>query len=149
VFGQAFFPSYRHLLLRVVRSAICASLLAGCADDPGGLLSSGRMLAWAGPEGRWAGSVSPVDPGCGVATTGLMSIGSAAFAFDPFQSTDVLHGKIGPAGDVTGETARAIPGARPVAIDFLGRIQRSEDGGRIVGTLTSGRCHWLVTLLRG
>lgn len=149
MFGQAFFPSYRKSLLRVAGGVVFLSLQASCADNPGDLLQSGRVLAWAGPEGRWVGSVTPVEPGCGVATTGLMSIGSAAFAFDPFQSTDVLHGTINRAGDLTGEAVRLIPGDRSVVMDFIGRVQSSEGGERVVGALMSGRCHWVVTLLRG
>jgi len=149
VFGQAFFPKYCCLLLSVAHSVVCLSLLASCADDPGEALQSGRVLAWAGPEGRWVGPVTPVDPGCGVRTTGLMSIGNAAFAFDPFQSTQVLHGKIGPAGDLKGEVVRPIPGGRSAVMDFLGQIEGTEGNARVVGTLTSGRCHWGVTLLRG
>ena len=37
-----------------------------------------------------------------------MSIGNDTFAFDPFQSTAVLRGKVGPAGDLVGETTRPI-----------------------------------------
>ncbi len=149
VFGQAFFPSRRGLPFGGVVSLACLLILTACAGDQGERLQSGRVFPWVGPEGRWVGLVNPVEPDCGLQTTGLMSIGSGTFAFDPFQSTAVLQGKIGPAGDLMGEVVRPVPGSKPITMGFLGRIQHSEGVERIVGTLTSGRCHWSVTLRRG
>jgi hypothetical protein len=48
-----------------------------------------------------------------------------------------------------GEANRPVPGNGSVTMRFLGRIHHSEGGEGIAGTLTSGRCHWSVTLLRG
>jgi hypothetical protein len=149
VFGQAFFPNRRSLVFSVIANIACLSLLTSCAADPGELLQSGRVLAWAGSEGRWVGPVTPVDAGCGAGTTGLMSIGNGTFAFDPFQSTDVLHGKISAGGDLNGESVRPIPQSRSVTTVFLGRIQQSDQDEQVIGTLTSGRCRWVVTLQRG
>jgi hypothetical protein len=149
VFGQAFFPSYCGLALsRAIRVA-CLVVLAACAGDPGERLQSGRVLPWAGRDGRWVGPVTPIDPGCGLATTGLMSIGGGEFAFDPFQSTAVLRGKIDPAGSLSGQVVRPAPGNQPVMMGFLGQVQRTEDIESIAGMLRSGRCHWSVTLRRG
>jgi hypothetical protein len=151
VFGQAFFPKRRVSALSGAVSFVWLLCLAACAGDgdPGERLQSGRVLPWAGPEGRWVGPVTPVDANCGLRTTGLMSVGSNTFAFDPFQSTAVLQGKIGPAGDLSGEAVRPTTGNESISIGFLGRIQRLGGPERIVGTLISGRCHWSVTLLRG
>jgi hypothetical protein len=149
VFGQAFFPSRRVSRVRGATSCACLLFLAACVADPGERLQSGRVLPLAGPAGRWVGPVTPVDADCGLRTTGLMSVGSKTFAFDPFQSTAVLQGKIGPAGDLFGEAVRPISGNRSITIGFLGRIQPPDGVERIVGTLTSGRCHWSVVLLRG
>jgi hypothetical protein len=149
VFSQALFPSRGNLSLGREVAIACLLSLAACAGDPGERLQSGRVLPLAGPEGRWVGPVTPVDPDCGLQTTGLMSIGDSTFAFDPFQSTAVLSGKIGPTGDLQGEAVRPVHGNKPVTMGFLGRVQQSEGLERIGGTLTSGRCHWSVTLRRG
>jgi hypothetical protein len=78
-----------------------------------------------------------------------MSIGEETFAFDPFQSTIVLRGRTNSAGDVLGEAVRQIPGGRSTTIGFVGHIEHTEAVERIIGTLTSGRCHWAVALRRG
>jgi hypothetical protein len=149
VFGQVIFPNRGNLALGRYVAIACLLSLAACAGDPGERLQSGRVLPLAGPEGRWVGPVTPVDPDCGLQTPALMSIGNSTFAFDPFQSTTVLSGKIGPTGDLQAEAVRPVPGNKPVMMGFLGRIQKSEGLDRIAGTLTSGRCHWSVTLRRG
>lgn len=149
VFGQAFFPRCRELLLSGAIGFVCLWFLAACAGDPGESLQSGRVWPWGGSDGRWVGPVTPVDPGCGSRTTGLMSIGSSRFAFDPFQSTDVLQGLIDPTGQLGGEAVRPVPGNVSITMRFLGRVRHSEGTEAIIGTLTSGRCHWSVTLLRG
>jgi len=149
VFGQAFFPRRHDLSLGGVVGFACLLLLVTCAVGPGERLQSSRALPLGRPDGRWIGSVTPIDPDCGLRTTGLMSIGTDTFAFDPFQSTAVVRGRIGPAGNLAGETVRPAPGNKSITMGFLGRIQYSEGFGSIVGTLTSGRCHWSVTLLRG
>jgi hypothetical protein len=149
VFGQAFFPRCRNFRLGRAVVIACPLFLAACAGDPGESLQSGRVLPWRGPEGRWVGPITPATPDCGPRTTGLMSIGSSTFAFDPFQSTDVLQGKIDPTGDLMGEVVHPVPGNRSITMGFLGQLQHSAGVERIVGTLTSGRCHWSVTLLRG
>jgi hypothetical protein len=149
VFGQGFFPSNCRLVMSWAVSFTCLAVLVACAGDPGERLQSGRIFSWVGPEGRWVGAVVPMDSDCGVSTTGLMTIGNSTFAFDPFQSTAVLQGKLDPDGNIMGEADRPVPGNRSVTMRFLGRIQHSEGSEGIVGTLTSGRCHWSVTLFRG
>lgn len=149
MFGQAFFPSDRGFRLSNAAGVVCLLLLAACSGDPGEPLQSGRVLPWAGPEGRWVGPVSPIDSGCGPESEGLLSIGGGAFAFDPFQSTTVLHGTIDPAGNVSGEAVRQISGGKSVTIGFVGRVQHTEPTDKIIGMLTSGRCHWAVALSCG
>ncbi|MGA3398283.1 MAG: hypothetical protein ABSC95_03605 [Acetobacteraceae bacterium] len=149
MFGQVFFPSGCGLRLGGVASVACLLLLTTCTGDPGEQLQSGQVLAWGGSDGRWVGPVTPVDMNCGQQTTGLMSIGSSTFGFDPFQSAEVLQGNIGPSGNLRGEVVRSVPGNRSIGMSFLGRVQHSEGVESIVGTLTSGRCHWSVTLRRG
>ena len=146
---KPFFPRRRSLSLSGVVGFAYLLLLAACAGAPGERLQSGRVLPLGGPEGRWVGPVTPSDPDCGSLTTGLMSIGTTEFAFDPFQGTAVLQGKMNPTGDLTGEAVRPVPGNKSITMGFLGRIQSSEGVESIVGTLTSGRCHWSVTLRRG
>jgi hypothetical protein len=102
-----------------------------------------------GSEGRWLGPVVPVEADCGSRTSGLMSIGHGVFAFDPFQSTSVLHGTVGPSGDIVGETVRPVAGSKSITMNFVGQLQQSEGVEKIVGTLTSGRCRWSVGLVRG
>lgn len=149
MFGQAFFPSLGRSPLGVAVSLNCLWLLVACTGDAGERLQSGRVLPWAGLEGRWVGPVTPSDPGCGVGVVGLMSIGSDTFAFDPFQSTAVLRGKVGSAGDLVGKATRPVLAGSSITMEFLGRVTRSESDERIVGTLISGRCHWSVILFRG
>jgi hypothetical protein len=149
VFGQAFFPRRRDSSFSGAMSFVGLLFLATCAGDPGEQLQSGRVLPWAGPEGRWVGSVTPADADCGLRTTGLMSVGRNTFSFDPFQSTSVLQGEVGSAGDLVGEAVHPVPGNRSSTMGFLGRIQHRDGVDRIVGMLTSGRCHWSVSLLRG
>jgi hypothetical protein len=78
-----------------------------------------------------------------------MSIGSGNFAFDPFQSTSVLHGKVGPAGDLVGEAVHPVAGSKSITMEFLGHLQQANGTEKVVGILTSGRCHWSVALVRG
>jgi hypothetical protein len=149
VFGQAFFPSGCRFRLSKAAGIIWLLFLGACTGDPGEGLQSGRVLSWAGPEGRWVGPVSPSDPGCGPDYVGLMSIGGDVFAFDPFQSTTVLRGRTNSSGDLLGEAVRQIPGGRSVTIGFVGHIEHAQAVERIIGTLASGRCHWAVALRRG
>ncbi len=149
VFGQAFFPSRRRFRFRGPVNWAVLLVMAACGGDPGEPLQSGRVLSLGGAEGRWVGPVAPVDPNCGPRATGLMSIGTRTFAFDPFQSTGVIRGDVSPSGDFSGNAVRPVPGSTSITMDFVGRLQQAEGVERIVGTLTSGRCHWTVTLLRG
>jgi hypothetical protein len=149
VFGQAFFPRGREFQLGLAAGLVLSLLVTGCAGPLSEGLRSGPSVPWGGPEGRWLGPVGPVEAGCGPRTTGLMSIGRDIFAFDPFQSTSVLHGKIGLAGDLVGEAAQPVAESKSVALGFVGQLQQSNGAEEIIGTLTSGRCHWAVALFRG
>ncbi|MBO0710689.1 MAG: hypothetical protein J2P47_05355 [Acetobacteraceae bacterium] len=105
------------------------------------------MLALAGVEGRWAGSVHPTDPACGPDRHGLMRIGRGTFAFDPFESTTVIQGTV--AGDtLKGTLSRPGGGGRTLSISFEGRADSAAEQETITGTLTSGGCAWQVTLRR-
>lgn len=124
-------------------------LLAGCSLSEMGKRASdhigtGRVLALAGLEGRWAGPVHPTDPACGPERHGLMRIGDASFAFDPFESTTVINGTVRD-GALNGTLSRPGGGGRTVSIRFEGRAEQEET---ITGTLTSGPCTWQVTLRR-
>ena len=121
-------------------------MTAGCDTDLGEALQSGRVLAWQGLEGRWVGAVAPIEPACGPATQGLMSIGAQGFGFDPFQSTAVIDGKTSDDGRLTGSLTRQGAQHQDLSIVFDGRVVGSDV---IAGTLRSGRCHWNVTLHRG
>jgi hypothetical protein len=149
VLGQAFFPRGRNLFFSAGAGFACALLMTACAGDLGEGFQSGRVLALGGAAGRWVGPVIPVESGCGLQMTGLMSIARGSFAFDPFQSTTVLQGNVGPTGDLVGEAVRLVTGNIPITMDFHGQVQKSDGGERILGTLASGRCHWSVALLRG
>jgi hypothetical protein len=125
---------------------ILVPLLAGCSGDLGERLQSGQVLAWHGLQGRWVGSVVPVDPACGSTTEGLMSIGEKGFGFDPFQSTTVIQGTVSSDGHFSGKLARQGAEHQNLSIGFEATATGSD---AIDGTLQSGRCHWTVTLHRG
>jgi hypothetical protein len=120
--------------------------VAGCGGDPGERLQSGRVLALSGLQGRWVGSVLPMEPACGSATQGLMSIGGKGFGFDPFQSTTVIQGDVGTDGRMIGSLTRLGSDHQNLSITFEGGASGSDT---ISGTLQSGRCHWTVTMHRG
>ena len=120
--------------------------LPGCSGDLSENLQSGQVLALHGLQGRWVGSVVPIDPGCGSPTRGLMSIGENGFGFDPFQSTAVIRGEVGKDGRLAGSLAREGGEHRSLAITFEG-LAATPDA--INGTLQSSRCHWAVALHRG
>jgi hypothetical protein len=120
--------------------------LAGCNGDWGERLQSGRVLAVAGLEGRWIGPVVPKESACGSATKGLMSIGEGGFGFDPFQSTTVIQGTVDKDRHLTGSLTRQGAEHQSMSVSFDGQ---AADDATIGGTVSSGRCHWTVTLHRG
>ena len=127
-------------------------MLAGCSLSEIGQrtsepIGSGRVLALAGIEGRWAGPVHPTDPACGPDRHGLMRIGENHFAFDPFESTTVIDGTV-QGGTLNGTLSRPGGGGRTVSISFKGRAERAGGQETITGTLTSGSCSWQATLRR-
>jgi hypothetical protein len=121
-------------------------LLAGCGTDLGERLQSGRVLAWHGLQGRWVGPVVPLDPSCGPATQGLMTIGENGFGFDPFQSTTMIDGQVDENHHLHGTLERQGPQHQSLSITFEGQASATDS---IDGTLQSGRCHWTVVLHRG
>lgn len=140
--------------------AATASVLAGCStiestrSSVSRSLGTGEVFALYGTEGRWAGPVAPQTENCGPATTGLMSIGSRGFAFDPFQATTVINGQVTEAGALSGTYSRPGPGTgqsrtTALSITFTGTALKDADGTEhIDGSLVSGRCRWTVTLKR-
>ncbi|MBV8524297.1 MAG: hypothetical protein JOY71_19580 [Acetobacteraceae bacterium] len=102
-----------------------------------------------GIEGRWAGPVTPLDPTCGQATTGLMSVGGGKFGFDPFQSTTVIYGTVSNR-KLQGGLARTGANKEALSINFEAKASKEPDGKAVVkGRLSSGRCQWDVALERG
>jgi len=129
----------------MVCALIFGTFLAGCAEDLAERLQSGKVMAWDGLLGRWAGPVAPTAPSCGGITEGLLSIGTDGFGFDPFQSTTVISGKVASDGHLAGTFARTGGGNQSLSISF---DAAPADVDTIRGTLASGRCHWSVTLHR-
>ena len=129
----------------MVCALICGAFLAGCAENLAERLQSGKVMAWDGLLGRWAGPVAPTAPSCGGTTEGLLSIGTDGFGFDPFQSTTVISGKVASDGRLAGTFVRTGGSNQSLSISF---DAAPADGDTIRGTLASGRCHWSVTLHR-
>ena len=126
--------------------ALLALLASGCGTDLAEKLQSGKVLPWDGLQGRWVGSVIPVDASCGPTTRGVATIGGSDFGFDPFQSTVVIQGSINPDGHLGGSFVRQVANHQPISISFNAM---ASDAETITGDLVSGRCHWLVSLHRG
>ena len=141
---------YNPLMRTFFWLAVGALVLASCGL-PGRVsrnIGTGETLPVFGLEGRWAGPVGPAAPACGQETKGLMSVGSGAFAFDPFQSTTVIKGKV-EGGALTGTLVRRGPNDQTLSITFEGKAGKTGDGqDAITGTLSSGRCRWSVALTR-
>lgn len=114
--------------------------LAGCTGD---------VLGLGGPEGQWAGPVTPVAAECGAPTTGLMSVGRRTFAFDPFGGTAVIHGNLDKTGQLRGAAVSTVAGHDTARMEFVARLQRQSDNKeQILGTINSARCRWSVALRR-
>lgn len=97
---------------------------------------------------QWAGPVTPNDPDCGTATTGLMTLGSKKFSFDPFGSISVIAGHV-TQNRLDGSAVIAGPGQQGVAFQFSGAIRQPAGAPRVIqGTVTSGQCTWRVLLHR-
>jgi hypothetical protein len=130
-------------------AVVSAGLMVGCApaERVSHNIGTGETIAISGTEGRWAGPVTPLDKACGPTTTGLMSIGSGVFGFDPFQSTTVIRGGIS-GQKLHGSLVR--PGANKtnLSINFDGVAESDLGKDTITGILVSGPCRWSVTLNR-
>lgn len=137
---------------RIFSYVLCGmglAALGGCAGDTALMLQSGRMIGLVGLEGRWVGPVSPMGPGCGSVSTGLMSIGKTGFAFDPFQSTVVIRGDVAD-GQLKGSLERIGGERRVIRIGLDATARKAADGAEsIEGELLSGSCRWRVQLQRG
>ena len=136
----------RCLRLHVI-AAMLVLPLSSCKEDLGEQLQSGRVLAWAGLQGRWVGPVVPNDATCGEAKWGLMTIGEKGFGFDPFASTIVIQGQVDPQGHLSGTLVRQGGNHQPMAISL--EAAASADVSSITGIVQSNRCQWTVTLHRG
>ena len=135
----------RILILFRLWQLLAFALLAGCKEDLGEHLQSGRVLALQGLQGRWVGPVVATDPSCGATTSGLMTIGEKGFGFDPFGSSAVVKGSVTD-GHLSGTLIREGADHRNLSLIFDGVASGSES---INGTLQSGRCRWTVILHRG
>jgi hypothetical protein len=97
---------------------------------------------------QWAGSVVPNDPSCGEQTTGLMTLSSKKFSFDPFGTVTVIAGKVDH-DHLQGSATLAATGQHGVTFQFTGTINHTADGHRVIqGNVTSGQCTWRVSLRR-
>lgn len=131
-------------------AAILLATLTGCHGDLGENLQSGRVLAWEGLQGRWAGDVVPTVPSCGSPGHGLMSVGSKTFGFDPFGGTEVIQGAVTANGRLTGTLQRQGSDHQDLTLSFeASASQPGSAAATITGKLASGRCQWAVTLHRG
>lgn len=121
-------------------SLVAVALTSGCKQG------SDRSLGlFNGLQGRWVGPVVPEQPNCGATVEGTMSIGGQGFAFDPFQSSIVIAGKLDQDDHLAGKLLRHGTDRQDISILFEGSPQGSE---MITGILRSGRCSWTVTLHR-
>ena len=101
-----------------------------------------------GPSDHWSGPVEPIGSNCGNRATGLMTLGSNAFSFDPFGSIIVIQGKV-KKDNLEGSDSQAAPGQKGITIQFAGTINRPAGGRPVIqGVLKSGTCTWAVTLHR-
>ena len=126
-------------------------VMTGCVHEIGHAVDHdvGQYLQ-AGLENgtQWSGPVVPNDPNCGEKTSGLMTLGSKKFSFDPFGSVTVIPGKVD-RDHLEGSTTIAAPGQKGVAFQFTGTINRPANGQSMIqGTLTSAQCQWRVALHR-
>jgi len=97
---------------------------------------------------QWSGPVVPNGPNCGKQTTGLLTLGSEKFSFDPFGGVTVIPGKVD-RDRLEGSTTIAAPGQKGVAFQFTGTINPRANGQSMIqGTLTSAQCTWRVTFHR-
>lgn len=134
---------------RQILMSLSLLALAGCVHNVGEALQSGQGFSLFGDDGRWVGPVAPTKPDCGQQTTGLMTLSSGKFSFDPFQSVVIVEGTVD-AGRLAGEVTRSAPGEKAITMRLMAMIDHPKNGpAAIEGTLTSGRCSWNVALRRG
>ena len=139
----------RGKLSATVSTVLLIATCAACGGDFGERLQSGRVLAWQGLQGRWAGDVVPIQPSCGSPTRGLMSVGGTTFGFDPFGGTEVVQGAVTTDGHFTGTLERQGGDRQDLSISFEAAARQPlSEATTIGGQLTSGRCQWTVTLHR-
>ena len=126
-------------------------LMAGCVREIGNAMGHdvGQYLQEGLENGsQWSGPVVPNDPKCGKQTTGLLTLGSRKFSFDPFGSITVIAGKVD-RDHLEGSRTTAAPGQKGVAFQFTGTISQPANAQSIIqGTLASAQCTWRVALHR-
>ena len=126
-------------------------VMTGCVHEIGNAVGHGvGQYLQAGLENgtQWSGPVVPNDPNCGKHTTGLLTLGSKKFSFDPFGSVTVIGGNVN-RDQLKGSATIAAPGQKGVAFQFTGTINQPANGqSTIQGTLTSAQCIWRVALHR-
>lgn len=132
-------------------AALAIMALSGCHSDLGEPLQSGQVMAIAGAEGRWTGTLHATTNACPGGQQALMSIGvDGAFAIDPFASTLVIRGKRDPDGHYRGVLHRVDPNGQTLSLTFEGlAVDTSSHASAILGTIETGPCRWSVTLHRG
>jgi hypothetical protein len=131
-------------LQKAVLLASCLLGLASCVHEVNRALQTGF-----GITDQWAGPVAPTSPNCGNQTTGLMTLGSKEFSFDPFGSVIVIQGKV-EKDHLEGSLTQAASGQKGITIQFVATINRPANGPPVVqGTVKSGQCMWTVALHRG
>ncbi|HUB43358.1 MAG TPA: hypothetical protein VMB73_00100 [Acetobacteraceae bacterium] len=130
-------------LQKVVVLALFLLGPASCVHEINNALQTGF-----GSGDQWAGPVAPTGPNCGHQTTGLMTLGSKEFSFDPFGSVIVIQGKV-EKDHLEGSLTQAASGQKGITIQFVGTINHPASGPSVVqGTVKSGQCMWTVTLHR-
>lgn len=135
---------------RAITTALVFAILTGCQDDVGEKLQSGRVLAWEGLQGRWAGDIVPTQSSCGTQSHGLMSVGPKTFGFDPFEGTAVIQGVVTADGRLIGTLQRQGGDHQNLSLAFEASASQPVSAATTInGKLASGRCQWTVTLHRG
>ena len=126
-------------------------VMTGCVHEIGDAVGHGvDQYLQAGLENgtQWSGPVIPNDSSCGKQTTGLLTLGSKTFSFDPFGSVTVIPGTVA-RDHLEGSTTVAAPGQKGVAFQFTGTINQPGHGQSMIqGSLTSAQCTWRVALHR-
>ena len=99
----------------------------------------------AGPSGRWIGQVTPKTPGplC-TQTRGVLQIRDNTVLFEPNEGTWILQGEAKPDGTLYANKTQLGADKKPYETAIEARWTPTS----IVGTYTTPRCTFAVTLTR-